>query len=118
MIYEADIPIEPHAKERPRFGSGRAYNSKRYTDWRKRFVALAPRVKQPMSGALEVSIFFHTKSGKMRPDLDNAAAGVCDALQDAGVIANDRDIVDLHCSLYGTQFGNGPSIHVYIRERK
>lgn len=114
MIYTAHIPIEPHAKERPRFGSGRTYNSKRYTDWRKKFCALAPKSKRGMGGSLEVSIFFLTKTGKMRPDLDNAAAAVCDALQDAGVVINDRDITDLHCGI--TKSDVAPAIQITIRE--
>jgi Holliday junction resolvase RusA-like endonuclease len=114
VIYSAIIHIEPHAKERPRFGGGRAYNSKRYTDWRKRFVALAPKVKRPMSGALHLSVTFFTKTGKMRPDLDNALAGVCDALQDAGVIVNDRDVVHLECWIEQTV--NTPMIDITIKE--
>ena len=31
----------------------------------------------------------------MRPDLDNVGGAVLDALQDAGVIANDREAVRL-----------------------
>jgi len=116
MIYHATIAIEPHAKERPRFGAGRCYNSKKYTDWRKRFVALAPKAKRPLRGSLDMTVLFATKTGKMRPDLDNALAGVADALQDAGIIENDRDITSLYCCVDRATDMAGISITIEEKE--
>jgi Holliday junction resolvase RusA-like endonuclease len=38
---------------------------------------------------VEVEVVIRTKSGNMKPDIDNAAGAYLDALQAAGVIAND-----------------------------
>ncbi len=98
MTWQAFLPIEPCAKERPRVTRNGTYMSKRYTDWRKRFVFLTRSCANgifPVPGPLSISVLVCTASGKMRPDLDNVGAACLDALQDAGVIANDRDAVRL-----------------------
>ena len=48
----------------------------------------------PISDTLhiEISLFY---KGKRRPDLDNAIQGPLDALQGAGVIANDSQVVEI-----------------------
>lgn len=66
-----------------------------YMDWRKRFCALISPPDAPIAGPLSIIVIVYTKSGKMRPDLDNVGAGVLDALQDAKVIVNDREAVRL-----------------------
>ncbi len=101
MTWTAWLPIEPCAKERPRVTRNGTYMSKRYTGWRKRFCLMAQGSwkdtfenslpKSPLTGPLHIIVMVYTKSGKMRPDLDNVGAACLDALQDAGVIANDRD---------------------------
>ncbi len=73
---------------------------KSYQDWRKRFCAHAKALATgiddlPVPGPLSIIVIVYTKSGKMRPDLDNVGAACLDALQDAGVIENDRDAVRL-----------------------
>ncbi len=98
MSWSALLPIEPCAKERPRVTRNGTYMSKRYTDWRKRFCLHAKTFAtglEPIPGPLSIIVIVYTKSGKMRPDLDNVGAACLDALQDAGVIENDRDAVRL-----------------------
>jgi len=41
---------------------------------------------------VSVTILLITKTGNMRPDIDNAAGGVLDAMQDAGIIGNDKQV--------------------------
>lgn len=85
------VPLAPQAKARPRVTKNGTYMPKAYQKWRQEFVKLcAVQPWQSVEGSFGITIRFLTKSGSMRPDLDNAAAACLDALQDAGVILNDR----------------------------
>jgi Holliday junction resolvase RusA-like endonuclease len=95
--------IKPCAKARPRMTkSGHAYMPKAYMDWRARFRQLwhncVPKFP-PFSENIAVTVFFYTTTGTMRPDLDNAAAAVLDALQDVNAITNDRHVFNIVCSI-------------------
>ncbi len=98
MSWSALLPIEPCAKARPRVTRRGTYMPKSYMEWRRRFVALCNKDdlhRALVPGPLSIIVIVYTKSGKMRPDLDNVGAACLDALQDAGVIENDRDAVRL-----------------------
>ena len=84
-----------------------------YMKWRSRFVVLSKTGKGdiPVQAPLSIIVLVRTASGKMRPDLDNVGAAVLDALQDAGVIANDRDAVRLSFAL---DKDKRPGIDVYV----
>lgn len=100
MIYEQffkDLP--PMAKARPRVTRRGTYMPANYTKWRKVFAARCYRPFQPFLGRISVIIRVYTKSGKMRPDLDNVVGAVLDAMQDAEVLANDRLVTHLEASL-------------------
>lgn len=86
--------LRPQAKARPRVVKGHAYMPKAYQDWRAEFADLARQQYKgaPLTGCVAVALVYRTKTGSMRPDLDNAAAAALDALQDAAVIANDRQV--------------------------
>ena len=99
MIWAQFIPIEPCAKARPRVTARGTYMPKGYQLWRKKFVLLCRPPSEAITGHYSVTVKIFTKSGKMRPDLDNVFGAVADALQDAKVIANDRDITHLECSI-------------------
>ena len=114
----ATIPGPPVPFARPRFSAGRGYQDPAYAAW-KRGAALILRAagggrslaRQPL--ALEVHVF-HPRP-KARPahvdrltwsagvccyaittkDLDNIIKAVADALQDGGVIADDRWLVQI-----------------------
>ena len=85
-----EIPMPPAAKARPRVTSRGTYMPRKYQEWRREFVGHCEGSGQ-VSGPFALAVTFETKSGTMRPDLDNAAAAVLDALQDAEVIQNDRN---------------------------
>lgn len=87
-------PLPPCAKPRPRFGRGRVFMPPAYRTWQRAFRACMPRVRAVLRGRIAVSVVFATPTGRMRPDLDNAAGAVLDALQ-PDVIGNDRDVVVL-----------------------
>lgn len=83
--------LEPKAKARPRVTSRGTYMPEDYQDWRRRFVAAVwDQWRGEPFGHFEVVITVATKTGRMRPDLDNVIGACLDALQDAGVVANDR----------------------------
>ena len=89
------ISMPPMGKARPRVTkSGHAFMPSSYTKWKKDFATRAVFAWRPwpnITGPFSIKITIGTKSGKMRSDLDNSAGSVLDALQDAGLIANDRD---------------------------
>lgn len=95
MSFYQFFPIEPMAKARPRVTKRGTYMPKDYMAWRKKFCSICMHMPSPVKPPLSISVMVLTKSGKMRPDLDNVGAAVLDALQDAKVIANDRDAVRL-----------------------
>ncbi len=93
MRYIRFLPIEPMAKARPRVTRHGTYMPRPYQAWRGRFVHLVQQthgLPAPIADTFALKLTIVTKSGSMRPDLDNVAGAVLDALQDARVIANDR----------------------------
>lgn len=86
------LPLKPAAKARPRVTSKGTYMPRAYQEWRQEFRwSLVGQDRRPILGPFAVRVEFITPRGTMRPDLDNAIAAVLDALQDAAVIANDRN---------------------------
>lgn len=84
-----EIPMKPAAKARPRVTRNGTWMPHAYQAWRREFVTHCEGSEQ-VSGPFSLAVRFETKSGTMRPDLDNAAAAVLDALQDAEMVENDR----------------------------
>lgn len=100
MSWEQFFALEPMAKARPRVTRRGTYMPPNYTAWRERFVLSCKDVpKVPLSGSLSLTLMILTKSGKMRPDLDNVTGAVLDALQDARVIGNDRDVTCIYARI-------------------
>ena len=85
------LPIEPKAKARPRVTSNGTYMPRDYQEWRERFVALVgDQWRGEPFGMFGIDLTVTTKTGRMRPDLDNVLGAVLDALQAARVVENDR----------------------------
>lgn len=109
------IPMAPLGKARPRVTrSGHAYMPPAYTKWKQEFATralLAWRPWQNIAGPFSIKIIIGTKSGKMRSDLDNSCGSILDSLQDAGLIANDRDCRMLMAKIIAT---NQPGISVEV----
>lgn len=92
--------MRPAAKARPRVTRCGTYMPREYMRWRDEMAnaiwAQAPEThaigafchKEPLA----VRITWHTPTGNMRPDLDNAMGAVWDVLQSVDVIGNDGQI--------------------------
>jgi len=117
-VIQAQILGNPVPFARPRFSGKRAYQAPVYAAW-KAGAALQLRAaargqsfaRQPL--ALEVNVYHPRPATRpahadrpiwsaggccyaiTRSDLDNHIKAVCDALQDAGIIADDRWIVHI-----------------------
>lgn len=108
------LALKPQAKARPRVTSRGTYMPSAYTAWRKDFVSACNEYDwAPVAGPFAITLRFVTKSGTMRPDLDNAAGACLDALQDAGVIENDKNCRRLVAEMAQ---GKRPQIEIELRE--
>lgn len=93
------VPGPPVGKERPRMTrSGRVYTPKRTVEYERkvRLCALAAGVRRkarPAAIALRVHIF--VRNPRARPDADNIAKAICDALNGVAY-DDDAQVVDLH----------------------
>jgi Holliday junction resolvase RusA-like endonuclease len=79
---------------------------KNYMQWRLLFRQqwhnCVPRFP-PFDIDISLKVTFFTKTGNMRPDLDNAVAAVLDALQDVRAITNDRYVKNISCDVVKSQ---------------
>jgi len=106
------IPLRGKPKPRPRVTSHGTYMDKDYMEWRENVVLelhqqLNPNFDQPpIKGSLRLIARFgsdfmdiqllkvdEVRAKHVRADIDNLLGGIMDALQDAGVIVNDAQIV-------------------------
>ena len=96
--FSFSVPLHPLGKARPRVCRGHAFMPKAYTDWKRTFAIHAKSALgcvgpfKTITGPVEVYATFTTPTGNCRSDLDNCFGSVADSLQDAGIIANDRQI--------------------------
>ena len=84
---------------------------KEYMEWKQAIAQYLQlhRVK-PFHGRVEIALTFNKKSVDVvirecnyvvrfgSADIDNLAGGIMDALENAGVLMNDRDVVSLHAT--------------------
>ena len=101
----AVLEMIPMGKQRPRFG-GRVFMSQAYLDWKNDFSRLFIGAVLSsggniwmIDGRFRLSLTIQTPSGKSRSDLDNIIGAVLDSLQDAVLIANDRNCVEISANL-------------------
>lgn len=113
-MIELTINLKPCAKARPRVTRWGCYMPKAYNLWRAAFVAEVKRQwdQPPIDGAINVNIGFFCTSH--RPDVDNSAGACLDALQDAGVFANDRAVKRLVAHIYEGKAYKEPYIQIRI----
>jgi Holliday junction resolvase RusA-like endonuclease len=113
----------PKPQPRPRFGNGRAYDSGTSDAW-KASVQVAAMPKRPRAAwdcALAVEIDFmlpRPARGKYseplgKPDLDNLAKAVLDALTDVGMWTDDSRVVELKVS---KRYAEQPGAVITIKE--
>lgn len=93
------VPGRPMAKARP---TPFAPRTRRFVPSQKHQEALAYAFMSNRGafpeGEVRVEIEFHVFG--VQPDGDNAEKLVLDALQDAGVVGNDRQVKDCHWALF------------------
>lgn len=103
MIINILIKASPMGKARPRVYRGRATLPPAYRKWKESVVALllqSYRPTKPIEGPIAISTDFYTKTGNSRSDADNSHASILDALQDARIILNDRQVKQGSYAIY------------------
>lgn len=117
--YIINLPWPGKPKPRPRVttnerGESHTYNPAEYTEWKQNIVELLAHHKVAVEGKCKLEILFTEKDVHVRvipityeferdkhvtADLDNLCGGVMDALENAGVLENDRDVVALNAQI-------------------
>lgn len=105
-------------KARPKVTRNGTYMPREYTQWKADFGMLVKaamnRGEWRQDGRVKMTAEFYKDSVVLtledadterfgQSDIDNLLGGVMDAIQEAGVIKNDRDVVEVH----GTMVKNG-----------
>ena len=111
--FECVIPGPPIGKGRPRGtsvgGHVRLYTPQKTADWERAAAFHRPkrllRKKDP-----EHRIWHGSK-----PDIDNVAKCVLDAMVMAGVIRDDSQVVDIHARSVYVSKSEGPGLHVRMK---
>lgn len=102
------IPWKTIPKARPKFNSDtkRAYMPKEYAEWKEQVAEFLGYQLPFIEGNIALFLSFNKAGVRMEiwnvererfgsADLDNLAGAVMDALQDSGVISNDKQVVML-----------------------
>lgn len=103
-----DLEIPPMPKKRPRVTRNGTFMPAEYVTWKEEVGVLVVNAMRLVSaeaftGRIELDVTFHRKRMTVliletdnerhgRADIDNLLGAVMDAMQDAGVIDNDRDV--------------------------
>lgn len=137
-VFVYTLPMPPKAAPRPRLGNGRAFNTTQYTRWKQdaavllsaakrahqlstietacalavEFVLPRPK-KRPPKNSLHLMYWHPTNDYPYphRPDLDNLAKSIKDALTQAHVWADDCLVVETSQT---KEAGCEPAIHITI----
>lgn len=119
MARNFTLDMHPMGKARPRVTrTGHAFMPTAYRKWKAEFVArcmaLPLKDRKTIDGPVSITVLFYTKTGNMRSDCDNAYAAVLDGLQDAKIIANDRQV---KCGCFTLFDGPKDCIGIIIEEK-
>ena len=117
------LPGEPVAQARARTGKGHAYYPVKSAGYRRlaaRLLRLQHMGKPPLAGPVKLGLLFYRvrpKSNRsewptVRPDLDNYVKMLCDALMDAGILADDSQICSLGAGKFWTT--DKPGVEVVL----
>lgn len=110
------IPIEPMPTPRPRASRFGVYNPKKYTDYKKSLITYLLSLNIPSKDYDYIHAKFYVSYPKSTPkknlidnyplrqcfDCDNVIKGLCDSLEQANVIGNDRQISSMYIEKYRT----------------
>lgn len=114
MKYKLDIDAIP--TPRPRLGKFGTYNPAHYTKYKKSLVILLKSLNIPKEDYSYVKVFFHFPYPSSTPkknrideapmrykyDIDNLLKAFFDALQDAGIVEDDRKIAGVYAEKFFT----------------
>ena len=114
LPYSFELPWRGKPKPRPRFSSTsshKAYNPAEYTDWKEDIAEFVDLSGVPsVHGPCRLDLLFRSQNVNVRvipiigerrramyvtADIDNLSGGIMDALQDAMILDNDRDVYEL-----------------------
>lgn len=134
-IWSITLHGEPVPASRPRVTRRGTFNPKRYTDWKRGAArrcraswGRTPSVKTAVAVMVELVLprpkdmpkkgihrdYWHPTEDYILPlrgDLDNFAKAALDALQQGGVIADDRQVVELTVTKYA---GSQPGVTITL----
>lgn len=87
-----NIPMLAMGKARPRVYRGRAFMPTKYRKWKADFCfhAKLQALDDVFDGNFHIILTVLTKTGRCPSDMDNCLGSVLDALQDCGIVANDK----------------------------
>lgn len=138
LEFSMSLAIKPKGQGRPRF-AGHAYTPKATREYANAIRATAKHIwgdRDPLTGPLQVNVWAHfalPKTAKdrglhhtQRPDADNVAKAVLDALMPefgkrkgervqlwGGVIADDAQVCDLRCKKQWSVIGNSLDVTIW-----
>ena len=97
-VYRVELPVPPSVNRYWRHAGGRTYRSNKADLWRHTAWALLCEASSlgampdaPLEGWVRVATRYHPADGR-RMDVDNVNKAVLDALQGAGVFADDAQV--------------------------
>jgi crossover junction endodeoxyribonuclease RusA len=112
-ILSLTIPVVPLCKERPRYGSGRAFTAPRTAEYEhvvSQHLRVAYRAALPLSGPLELRLAFHLPD-RRRKDVDNLAKAILDAGN--GLVWADDDQIET-CTIYKLRPSANPRVQLLL----
>lgn len=127
------IPGRPMVKQSTNFGKGRAFPKKHVVAWETHAAMLMRTTlgeSEQLQGPIALTIDAIWERPKRlcrkqdpdgriykwsRPDFDNCAKAVCDALNLSGVIVDDAQFCDCHVRKWYAAKGEGPCVEITLR---
>lgn len=116
------IELPPVPASRPRVSKFGTYYAANYKDWKKAALGFFPKDLQPILGALRVDLEIVYKRPKKitRPippgDIDNYAKAALDAVNDAGVWGDDRQVTTLLVKKRYAHLEEDPHTRIHIKK--
>ena len=115
------IPTTPIPTPRPRLGKYGAYNTTKYTAYKKSLIQWLSLLKIPAKDYDYIHARFYVPYSKSTPkknrinnfplrtnfDCDNVIKGLCDALEQAYILKDDRQLSSMFIQKYRTTEENG-----------
>lgn len=122
LLFSFDIQLAPVPASRPRVSKWGTYYLKTYADWKSAAAGFMPAPPAtPATGELAVTLLMVCKRPKKltqpipNGDIDNFSKAALDAVNDAGLWGDDKQVVSLHATKRYAEPGEQPKTHIEIR---